>query len=213
MSKSNLKHCLRIFHGTELRLLQRLQQMQYSANNSPTTINATIVPKTEAKSSKKSFIHFKFIFHYASFFKILQRLSFLLKKQVNLNQNINKKKAMGLNAHARNAYFWAKSTVVYLSIGSNLGDRLLHLQLAVGMIAYRIEKSRAFRKWWKTPASGFEGKPFTMLVWRWRLRFAQEEVLTQLLEIEEFLGRKRSEKTGTSREPSTWILSFTAITW
>ena len=93
-------------------------------------------------------------------------------------------------------YFWAKSTVVYLSIGSNLGDRLLHLQLAVGMIAYRIGEIKCLSKVVETPAWGFEGEAFYNACLAVDTPLSPEEVLNQLLEIEEFLGRKRSEKNG-----------------
>ena len=86
--------------------------------------------------------------------------------------------------------------MVYLSIGSNLGDRLLHLQLAVGMIAYRIGEIKSLSKVVETPAWGFEGEAFYNACLAVDTPLRPEEVLTQLLEIEEFLGRKRSEKNG-----------------
>ena len=92
--------------------------------------------------------------------------------------------------------FGQKDTVVYLSIGSNLGDRLLHLQLAVGMIAYRVGEIKSISKVVETPAWGFEGETFYNACLAVDTPLRPEEVLTQLLKIEKFLGRKRSEKNG-----------------
>ena len=39
--------------------------------------------------------------------------------------------------------------MIYLSIGSNLGDRLKFLQLAVGLISYRISKVKMFQGFMK----------------------------------------------------------------
>ena len=77
--------------------------------------------------------------------------------------------------HMLGMRIFGQKVLWFISIGSNLGDRLLHLQLAVGMIAYRIGEIKSLSKVVETPAWGFEGKPFTMLVWRWILRFAQKK--------------------------------------
>ena len=51
--------------------------------------------------------------------------------------------------------------MVYLSLGSNLGDRLLYLQLAVGIIAYRVGVIKTISKVVETPSWGFDGAAFT----------------------------------------------------
>ena len=55
--------------------------------------------------------------------------------------------------------------MVYLSIGSNLGDRLLHLQLALGMITYRIGEVKLISSIVETPSWGFRVKHFITPVW------------------------------------------------
>ena len=64
------------------------------------------------------------------------------------------------------------------------------------MIAYRIGEIKSLSKVVETPTWGFEGEAFYNACLAIDTALSPEEVLTQLLEIEEFLGRKRSEKNG-----------------
>ena len=108
----------------------------------------------------------------------------------------SEKRRFRLNAQARNVYFWRKSTMVYLSIGSNLGDRLLHLQLALGMITYRIGEVKLISSIVETPSWGFEGEAFYNACLGVETNLPPNEVLAHLLAIEEFLGRKRNQQKG-----------------
>ena len=108
----------------------------------------------------------------------------------------SEKRRFRLNAQARNVYFWRKSTMVYLSIGSNLGDRLLHLQLALGMITYRIGEVKLISSIVETPSWGFQGEAFYNACLGVETNLPPNEVLAHLLAIEEFLGRKRNHQKG-----------------
>lgn len=86
--------------------------------------------------------------------------------------------------------------MVYLSLGSNLGDRLLYLQLAVGIIAYRVGAIKTISKVVETPAWGFDGGAFYNCCIGLETSLSPEEVLHQLREIEEHLDRKRLNQAG-----------------
>ena len=81
--------------------------------------------------------------------------------------------------------------MVYLSLGSNLGDRFAHLQLAIGLIRYRVGKITAISSLYETPAWGFESTPFYNLCLAVETSLSAEEVLKATLEIETYLGRER----------------------
>jgi 2-amino-4-hydroxy-6-hydroxymethyldihydropteridine diphosphokinase len=85
---------------------------------------------------------------------------------------------------------------VYISLGSNQGERFKHLQNAVDAIFKQIGVIQLIAKVYNTPALGFEGADFlnTCLVVHTELQ--AREVLEQLLEIEIQLGRERSKSGG-----------------
>lgn len=85
--------------------------------------------------------------------------------------------------------------MIYLSIGSNVGDRFKYIQLAVGIIAYRIGAVKQVSSIVETPAWGFESDPFYNACIEINTTLTAEEVLDQLIQIEEFLGRKRARVT------------------
>ena len=82
--------------------------------------------------------------------------------------------------------------MVYLSIGTNLGDRLKFLQLAVGIISYRISKVRNVSRIYETPAMGFKGNPFYNICVEISTDLEPKPLLEKLLDIEKYLGRVRS---------------------
>lgn len=86
--------------------------------------------------------------------------------------------------------------MLYLALGSNLGDRHLNLQLAVGMIAYRIGPIKCISSLVETPAMDFEGGDFYNACLGVETALPPEEVLNILLEIEVFLGRKKRKGDG-----------------
>ena len=81
--------------------------------------------------------------------------------------------------------------MVYLSLGSNLGDRFAFLQIAVGMIAYRLGNVPRCSPVYETPAWGFESTPFLNACIAIETDHSPMEVLSIVLDIERFLGRHR----------------------
>ena len=82
--------------------------------------------------------------------------------------------------------------MVYLSVGSNLGDRLKFLQLAIGLISYRISKVNIVSRIYETPAMGFKGNPFYNMCVEISTDLEPKNLLEKLLDIEKYLGRVRS---------------------
>ncbi len=98
---------------------------------------------------------------------------------------------------------------VYISLGSNKGDRLKNLQDAVDMIFRKIGKIRSIAKVYNTPALGFEGDDFLNTCILVESRLVAQDVLEQLLAIEKRMGRVRSKSdTYESRIIDLDILFF-----
>ena len=83
-------------------------------------------------------------------------------------------------------------TVIF-ALGSNLGDRIGYMQTALQKIHENIGWVTAISKIYETPAWGFEGNSFLNACISVSTRLEAEEVLSQLLEIENELGRERSD--------------------
>ena len=81
--------------------------------------------------------------------------------------------------------------MVYLSLGSNIGDRQLFLQLAIGLITYRIGEVKQVSSIVETPAWGFDGDAFYNACLSLETALSPQKVLEELLAIEKILGRKR----------------------
>ena len=81
---------------------------------------------------------------------------------------------------------------VYISLGSNKGDRLKNLQEAVDLIFQNIGKIKSIAKVYNTPALGFEGDDFLNTCISIQTRLAAEVVLEELLSIEKQMGRERT---------------------
>lgn len=88
--------------------------------------------------------------------------------------------------------------MVYLSLGSNKGDRLSFLQLEIGMIAYRVGPIQSISSVYETPAWGFESSPFLNLCLELSSSLPPEKLLDELLAIEQTLGRQRKKQKGYS---------------
>src|SRR5690606_1985219 len=85
---------------------------------------------------------------------------------------------------------------IYISLGSNKGDRLKHLQDAINLIFKKIGKINIISKVYNTPAVGFEGDDFLKCCVILETEILPEKVMQQLLAIETYLGRVRGEKPG-----------------
>ncbi len=81
---------------------------------------------------------------------------------------------------------------VYISLGSNKGDRLKNLQEAVDLIFQKVGKVKSIAKVFNTPALGFEGDDFLNTCILVQTRLEAEDVLENLLDIEKRMGRVRT---------------------
>ena len=89
-----------------------------------------------------------------------------------------------------------RSTLTYIALGSNQGDRARYLQLAVDRIFEQIGAIISLSDVYETPAWGFKGDAFLNACIAVRTNYSAEKVLEKLLSIEVELGRKRSNATG-----------------
>lgn len=81
---------------------------------------------------------------------------------------------------------------VYLSLGSNIGNRFEYLQNAVNSLFEEVGSIVKISSVYETPAMGFEGEPFfNCAVWM-GTDLKPSQILKTILEIEMKLGRKRN---------------------
>jgi len=88
------------------------------------------------------------------------------------------------------------NTITYIALGSNQGDKLANLNLAIAHIYKRIGKIVAISKIYTTPAWGFEGEDFLNACIEVTTRLTAEKLLHELLDIEIEVGRIRIPQTG-----------------
>ncbi len=85
---------------------------------------------------------------------------------------------------------------VYISLGSNQGDRLKNLQAAVDAIFKHVGHIQLIAKVYNTPALGFEGDAFLNCVLWLQGSLSPSKVLSTILAIEKkFFCDKTTEKT------------------
>lgn len=84
----------------------------------------------------------------------------------------------------------------YLSLGSNIGDRLNHLQDAVFAIQDTIGDVQKISPIYQSSAWGFEGDDFMNICLSVKTNLEPQELLNQLLGIEEQQGRIRFQESG-----------------
>ncbi|WP_452225170.1 2-amino-4-hydroxy-6-hydroxymethyldihydropteridine diphosphokinase [Lacinutrix chionoecetis] len=98
---------------------------------------------------------------------------------------------------------------IYLSIGSNKGDKFKNLQAAIDAIYLKVGTVKIISKVFKTPAFGFEGDDFFNACLLVESYLKPNKVLKELLAIETSLGRTRSKTDGyQSRTIDLDILFF-----
>lgn len=85
---------------------------------------------------------------------------------------------------------------IYLSLGSNEGDRLRNLQLAIFRLGDVLGKPEAVSRVYRTPAWGFEGEEFLNAAVRIMTGHGPKEVLDTILGIEKGMGRTRHDGPG-----------------
>lgn len=101
------------------------------------------------------------------------------------------------------------SATAYISLGSNLGDRLGRLQQAVDALFVQAGHIITVSSVYETPAQGFSGNNFYNAVLELTTDFEPEELLSICLKIEEDMGRKRNSKKGyTSRSIDLDIIFY-----
>lgn len=88
------------------------------------------------------------------------------------------------------------SNTVYISLGSNLGDKLAMLQEAIFSIEKKVGKVNAVSPVYKSAASGFEGDDFFNICVIVKTDLTPPLLLTALLDIEFSMGRRRSGVVG-----------------
>lgn len=81
---------------------------------------------------------------------------------------------------------------VYLSLGSNMGDRFGHLQKAVNQLFESVGAIKGISSIYETPAMGFDGEPFLNCAIWIKTEMHASQLLTSVLEIEKNMGRERT---------------------
>ena len=89
-----------------------------------------------------------------------------------------------------------QSFISYLSLGSNIGNKLENLQDAVNAIDKSIGKVIAISSIYETPAWGFKGDGFYNICLKIETSSQPNMLLEKVLELEKTLGRKRKETQG-----------------
>ena len=86
-----------------------------------------------------------------------------------------------------------KPNRIHIGIGSNQGNRIQNLQRAIDLIHARIGGVITISKLYETQAWGFEGKKFLNGCIEIISYYSTHKVLTVLLEIENSIGRVRTD--------------------
>ena len=85
---------------------------------------------------------------------------------------------------------------VYISLGSNKGDKFKNLQRAIDCIHEQLGQIKQISKVYKSPAFGFEGDDFLNTCLILETEFKPKKLLKKLLLIEKDLGRTRAKDNG-----------------
>lgn len=93
------------------------------------------------------------------------------------------------------------SKLAYIALGSNQGDRLAQLQIALDDIYRHVGEVTAISRVYQSPAWGFEGEAFLNACIKVRTRLEPESLLKELLRIEREHGRLRKQKAGYESRP------------
>ena len=89
-----------------------------------------------------------------------------------------------------------ETQTVYLSIGSNLGERKLNLQKAIFLMREQLGEVVKISSVYDTPAWGFESENFLNACLELETNLSPETLLEELLKIEKQLGRLRNFEEG-----------------
>ena len=83
---------------------------------------------------------------------------------------------------------------VYISLGSNVGDRFKNLQTAIDLIHLKVGNIKIISKVYNSPAFGFESDDFYNACILVESYLKPSKLMKELLSIEKQLGRVRSKK-------------------
>ncbi len=89
-----------------------------------------------------------------------------------------------------------EKTVVYISLGSNLGHRLAQLQEAIMHLGRKLGTVTNVSSVYESPAWGFEGEDFLNACISLETNLSAEEVLVRILAVESSMGRERKREAG-----------------
>jgi len=92
-----------------------------------------------------------------------------------------------------------RTSIYYIGIGSNEGDRLLYLQKALFSISDQLGIIQSVSSVYESPALGFEGDNFLNACLELESEFTPERLLQACLELEKSFGRIRVEKGYANR--------------
>lgn len=90
---------------------------------------------------------------------------------------------------------------VYISIGSNTGNRYVHLQKAIFEMGKRLGPVLDISAIYENEAVGFDGGLFYNACLSLNTKFGPNQVLAQLLQLEKEMGRERVEGQGYVSRP------------
>ncbi len=86
--------------------------------------------------------------------------------------------------------------ISYLSLGTNQGNKLENLQNAIDLIADKVGAIKKISSVYKTPSWGFKGEDFYNICIKVSTYQQPETLMETLLDIENSLGRERSNQKG-----------------
>ena len=99
--------------------------------------------------------------------------------------------------------------IIYLSLGSNQGNKLEYLQDSINLIAQKIGAILKIGAIYKTPALGFKGSDFLNTCVKVTTYLPPETLIKRILNIEKELGRVRSDTNNyTNRTIDIDVLLF-----
>ncbi len=87
-----------------------------------------------------------------------------------------------------------KKKIIFLSIGSNLGNKAENIKTALKFLAIKVGNVKSISSIYETKASGFDGPDFFNLCVSIETEYSPEEVLNRLLKIEILMGRVRTNQ-------------------
>jgi len=97
---------------------------------------------------------------------------------------------------------------VYLLIGSNMGDRLKYLAAALDQISATIGLVITESLIYETKSWGFEGAAFLNQCLLVESKLQPEAILDEIIQIENYLGRERTQKGYENRTIDIDILFY-----